>query len=67
MFSAESAEAWWADQAAHHPVWLWARRQLGEAQWREIHAEGVAALEDANEDPDAFHTTSRYLLVAASR
>jgi len=66
-FTADSPEAWWQDQADHHPVWLWARRQLGEERWGEVEAEGVAALAAANEDPAAFRTTSGYLLVAASR
>lgn len=66
-FTAASPEAWLEAQTANHPVWLWARRQLGEDQWRDVQAEGVAALAEANEDPDAFRTTSRYLLVAASR
>ena len=67
MFTAASPEGWWDEQCANHPVWLWARRQLGEEQWREVAAEGVAALSEGNEDPGAFRTTSRYLLVAASR
>ena len=66
-FTADSPAAWWQEQADHHPVWLWARRQLGEDRWREVEAEGVATLAAANEDPAAFRTTSGYLLVAASR
>lgn len=67
VFTAASPEAWLDEQCENHPVWRWARRQLGEDQWREVAAESVAALTEGNEDPDAFRTTSDYLLVAASR
>ena len=66
-FTAASPEAWLDEQCTNHPVWRWAQRQLGEEQWREVAAESVAALTEGNEDPDAFRTSSRYLLVAASR
>ena len=66
-FTAASPQAWLDEQCTNHPVWRWAQRQLGEEQWREVAAESVAALTEGNEDPDAFRTSSRYLLVAASR
>ncbi|HEX5909377.1 MAG TPA: class I SAM-dependent methyltransferase, partial [Thermoleophilaceae bacterium] len=62
-FTAASPQAWLDEQCANHPVWRWARRQLGEEKWREVEAESVAALTEGNEDPDAFRTNSRYLLV----
>ena len=67
VFTAASPEAWLDEQCENHPVWRWARRQLGEDVWREVAAESVAALTEGNEDPDAFRATSSYLLVAASR
>ncbi len=66
-FTAASPEAWWQDQDDHHPMWRWARRQLGAERWAALRAESLEILQAGNEDPDAFRTTSRYLLVAASR
>ncbi len=66
-FTADSPEAWFADQEAHHPVWHWVRRQVTAERWRELRDESVALLSEANEDHHAFRTTSRYLVVTARR
>ena len=66
-FSAASPEAFFAEQEEHHPVWLWGRRQLSEERWGELREESLALLAEANEDPGAFRTTSRYLVVTARR
>ncbi len=66
-FTAASPEAWFEDQEAHHPVWRWGRRQLTEEQWGRLREESVTLLREANEDPAAFRTTSRYLVVTARR
>jgi SAM-dependent methyltransferase len=64
-FSADSPEAWWEDQVAHHPLWRWSRRQLSPDRWEGLRAETIDLLSEANEDPSAFRTTSGYLLSAA--
>ncbi|WP_217912968.1 class I SAM-dependent methyltransferase [Miltoncostaea marina] len=62
-FSRPSAEAWMADQEAHHSVWRLARREL--ADWPRLRAETVAALEAASEDASSFRCTSGYLVITA--
>jgi SAM-dependent methyltransferase len=64
-FSADSPEAWWDDQEAHHPLWRWARRQLSTNRWEGLRAETIELLAEANEDPAGFRTTSGYLVAAA--
>lgn len=66
-FRAASPEAWFADQEVHHPVWRWGRRQMTDERWGQLRAESIALLSEANEDPGAFRTTSRYLVVTAHR
>jgi SAM-dependent methyltransferase len=66
-FTAASPEAWFADQEVHHPVWRWGRRQVTEARWGQLRQQSVARLSEANEDPRAFRTTSRFLVVNARR
>ena len=66
-FTAASAEAWFGEQEAHHPVWRFGRQQLTEERWGALRKESVSLLSEANEDPGAFRTTSRYLVVTARR
>jgi len=66
-FDAASPAAWFSDQEEHHPAWRRARRELGEERWSHVRAESMTVLEEANEDPAAFRTTSRYLVVTAVR
>jgi len=66
-FTAASPQAWFAEQEEHHPVWRWIRPQMTQERWAALRDEGVAALTDANENPAAFLTTSRYLVVTARR
>ncbi len=66
-FTAASPEAWLADQEAHHPVWRWGRRQLTDERWVQLREESLALLSEGNEEPHAFRTTSRYLVVTAQR
>jgi SAM-dependent methyltransferase len=66
-FTAASPEAWFADEEEHHPVWRWCRRQMAEERWMAVRGESVRLLAGANEDPRAFRTTSRYLVVTALR
>jgi SAM-dependent methyltransferase len=64
--AAPSPEAWLAEAEAHHPTWRAGRRALGEG-WARVHAAMLAALREGNEDAAGFRTTSRYLVVTASR
>ena len=66
-FTADSAEAWLAEQEEHHPVWRWGRRTLGPDAWGDVRGRMLAALEGGNEDPAAFRTTSGYLVAVARR
>ena len=66
-FTAASPAAWFADQDLHHPVWGWVRREVTDERWGQLREESVALLSDANEDPGAFRTTSRYFVVTARR
>ena len=66
-FTAASPEAWLADHELHHPLWRWVRRQINEERWAQLREQSVALLAEANEDPRAFRTTSRYLVVTALR
>lgn len=66
-FTAASPTAWFAEQEARHPVWRHVRAQVADDRWAGVRDETVALLTEANEDPAAFRTTSRYLLVRAAR
>lgn len=67
VFRAESPEAWLTENEERHPVWRWARRLMSAERWDLVHRDSLAALHTWNEDPDGFVTTSRYLLVQATR
>jgi len=64
-FAAASPEAWFGEQETHHPVWRWGRRQVTPECWAQLREESVALLSEGNEDPAAFRTTSRYLVISA--
>jgi SAM-dependent methyltransferase len=60
-FEAPSVEAYVSEQATAHPMWLGvlpALRQAGKED--EVTAEITRIFTEANEDPAAFRTTSRY-------
>lgn len=67
VFTAESPDAWEADQAEHHPLWIAAREQLGDDRFRELDRRLVDILHDANEDPQGFRVTSRYVIATLTR
>ena len=67
ILTADSPEAWLADQVEHHPVWRWGRRTLGPDAWEEVRRRMLAALEGGNEESAAFRTTSHYLVAVATR
>ena len=69
-FSASSPEAWFEEQATHHPVWMGIKRALLAShpeEWESIRDRSVAALSAGNEDPTCFRPTSTYLHVTVTR
>jgi hypothetical protein len=66
-FAAASPRAWLDEQLAHHPAWRRGRRSIGAEAWAPVEARMLAVLEDGNEDPTAFLTTSAYLVAVAAR
>ena len=65
-FTAKSPAAWFDDQVENHPVWRWGLRKLGDEAFEELRARSVVVLAEGNEDPDAFRTTSRYLVITTT-
>jgi SAM-dependent methyltransferase len=60
-FTAASPEAYVAEQAEHHPMWLMGAPRLEELGRRdEALATTTRIFAEENEDPAAFRTTSRY-------
>ncbi|HEX8119740.1 MAG TPA: methyltransferase domain-containing protein [Solirubrobacteraceae bacterium] len=60
-FTAESPEAYVAEQAEHHPMWLMGAPRLKElGRYDEAIAVTTSLFAEENEDPAAFRTTSRY-------
>ena len=66
-FEDESAEAWLAEQEDHHPVWRAFRREAGAEAWDDVRRRTLAALQELNEAPEAFLTTSEYAVIRSVR
>ena len=67
-FTAASPEAYVAEQAQSHPMWLAAAPRLRElGRLDDVIARTTAVFADANEDPAAFRITSSYHVVAVRR
>ena len=67
-FSAESPEAYVAEQAGSHPLWISTAPRLRElGREEEATAAVTRVFAEANEDPAAFRTTSRYHVVKVER
>ncbi len=68
-FEAASPEAWFEEQAQHHPIWRRGRDLFADApsKWERTRERSVEALRAGNEDPARFRTTSRYLVIVATR
>jgi SAM-dependent methyltransferase len=68
-FEAESAQAWFEDQEANHPMWRGVRRTLDArpGAWDALRAESIGILERGNELPAGFRVTSRYKLYVITR
>lgn len=67
-FTDVSPHAWVHSLLDHHPAWLEARDALRErGGWEELVERLLDLFEAANEDPDAFRLTSRYLVATVHR
>ena len=67
-FTAASPEAYVAEQARTHPMWLAAAPRLRElGRLDDVIAGTTAVFAEANEDPAAFRITSRYHVVTVRR
>jgi ubiquinone/menaquinone biosynthesis C-methylase UbiE len=62
-FTAESAHAYLREHLDHHPMWLAVAPELEKrGKLEDVIETATAIFESANEDPEAFRTTSRYHL-----
>ena len=67
QFRGESPEAYFAAQDASHPHSVASRALLESAGlYDDVRLEGIAALRDWNEDPEAFRVTSSYRVLELS-
>ena len=66
-FTADSPEAWYAEQEDHHPAWRATRMEIGEEAWAGVRERSLAALREGNEDPSGFRATSEYAIVRSVR
>jgi len=67
-FAADSAEDWFEQQRARHPVWRKAYATIAPhpGSWEALRARALDLLNAGNEDTTRFRATSRYLLVRAA-
>jgi SAM-dependent methyltransferase len=68
-FTAASPRAWFTEQERHHPVWRFVHEALAAlpGAWDDLRERSVERLAAWNEDPAAFLTRSRYLLITVHR
>ena len=67
-FTAASALAFVDSELEHHPAWVEARAVLEpRGTWSVVRDEVIALFADANEDPEAFCVSSRYVVTMATR
>lgn len=68
-FEAASPEAWFDDQAQHHPAWRMVHAALKDrpAEWERVRSQSIDVLRAGSTDPARLHVTSRYLVVDAVR
>jgi ubiquinone/menaquinone biosynthesis C-methylase UbiE len=66
-FEAASAEAWFAEQEASHPVWRFVHRALEASpeKWRDLRSRSIDAIEAGNSAKGSLRVESEYLLVKA--
>jgi SAM-dependent methyltransferase len=61
-FEANSAREFAEAEFRDHPMWTVAREKLGPERAQELRDRGLLIYEEGNEDPEAFRTTSRYVV-----
>ncbi len=66
-FRAPSPREWFESEIRFHPLRVAAAGVLDEAAQQELERRSLAIFESANEDPDAFQVTSRYVIAFATR
>lgn len=68
-FEAASPEAWFEEQAQHHPGWRFGREALKPfpGEWERVRTQSLEALRAGNEDPSRLRVTSHYLVIDAVR
>ncbi len=68
-FEAASPEAWFDDQARHHPVWRFVHGALKDrpAEWERVRSRSIDVLRAGSTDPARLCVTSRYLVIDAVR
>ena len=66
-FEAPSAREFAEFEFQNHPMWIKAREQLGPERSEQLRDRGLLIYEEGNEDPDAFRTTSRYVVAEVRR
>jgi SAM-dependent methyltransferase len=66
-FRERSVEAFVERELRDHPLWAGARERLGEQRFAAVRARVAEILGAANEDPQAFKITGRYVIAAAQR
>jgi SAM-dependent methyltransferase len=67
-FTAASPEAFLDEEMGEHPVWVSARGLLeSRGELASLRESVLGVLRDANEDPQAFQVTSRYVVAVAAR
>ena len=66
-FEAPSAEAWFAEQQANHPVWRFVHHALQSSpeKWDDLRQRSIDVLRVGNLSKDAFRVASGYLIVTA--
>jgi SAM-dependent methyltransferase len=66
-FEAGSAREFVAGEFEFHPMWVGIRDKLDPERAAEVRDRGLAIYEQANEDPDAFRVSSRYVIAEITR
>jgi SAM-dependent methyltransferase len=67
-FTAASTLAFVDSELEHHPAWVEARAVLEpRGMWATVRDDVIALFGDANEDPEAFCVSSRYVVTTATR
>ena len=66
-FEAESAEAYFRLQEAHHPAWRAVKQLLADEAWASVRQRSIEVFQAHNQAAAGFRVTSHYLLVTVTR